>query len=162
PELLAHRFDKIFFTGSTPVGKIVYEAAARHLTPVTLELGGKSPTFVFADADMKLTAKRIAWAKFLNAGQTCIAPDYVLVEKSIEKAFLEALKSEIEGHYSTSELTENYTRIINSKNFDRLHKLIDPDKIYTGGHSNREERLISPTILHPSRFSDEIMKDEIF
>ena len=91
-ELLEHPFNKIFFTGSIPVGKIIYQAAAKHLTPVTLELGGKSPTFVLSDTDIKMTAKRIVWAKFLNAGQTCIAPDYILVDQSIEAPLLEALK----------------------------------------------------------------------
>tara|TARA_R110001583_G_scaffold123082_1_gene274429 strand:+ start:48224 stop:49594 length:1371 start_codon:yes stop_codon:yes gene_type:complete len=162
-ELLEFRFDKIFFTGSTTVGKIIYQAAAKHLTPVTLELGGKSPTFVLADTDIKMTAKRIVWAKFLNAGQTCVAPDYVLVDKSIEEIFLEELKSEIEKHYKNSDaIDENYLRIINTNNFDRLSKLIDPDKIYFGGNSNRDKRFISPTILQDISFEDEIMKDEIF
>jgi len=102
-ELLEYRFDKIFFTGSIPVGKIIYQAAAKHLTPVTLELGGKSPAFVLADTDIKMTAKRIVWAKFLNAGQTCVAPDYVLVDKSIKEIFLKALKSEKEKHHKNSE-----------------------------------------------------------
>ncbi len=162
-ELLEHRFDKIFFTGSIPVGKIIYQAAAKHLTPVTLELGGKSPTFVLADTDIKMTAKRIIWAKFLNAGQTCIAPDYILVDKSIEERFLEALKNEIEEYHQNSEnIDENYLRIINTNNFDRLIKLIDNDKIYFGGKANRNERFISPTILKNISFEDEIMQDEIF
>lgn len=162
-ELLNYSFDKIFFTGSTKVGKIVYQAAAEHLTPVTLELGGKSPTFVFSDTDIKMTAKRIVWAKFLNAGQTCVAPDYILVEKSIETKLLEALKTEIKLKYNiTTDITENYTRIINEKNFDRLSQLIDRDKLYYGGVTNREKRLIFPTILHNITFEDEIMKDEIF
>lgn len=162
-ELLEHRFDKIFFTGSIPVGKIIYQAAAKHLTPVTLELGGKSPTFVLADTDINMTAKRIAWAKFLNAGQTCIAPDYVLVDESIEERFLKALKSEIEKYHKNSEnIDENYSRIINLNNFDRLNKLIDTTKIYFGGNANRNERFISPTILHNISFEDEIMQDEIF
>ncbi len=161
-ELLKHRFDKIFFTGSTVVGKIIYKAAAKHLTPVTLELGGKSPTFVFADTDIKMTAKRIVWAKYLNAGQTCIAPDYILIEKSIEKEFLRALKNEIETHYNNEKLTENYTQIINTVNFDRLQKLIDSDKIFTGGYADKDKRFISPTVLHKVSFEDEIMKDEIF
>ncbi len=162
-ELLKLRFDKIFFTGSTSVGKIVYQAAAEHLTPVTLELGGKSPTFVLEDADIKMTAKRIVWAKFLNAGQTCVAPDYILVEKAIEKKLLEALKTEIEKNYQHKyAISDNYLRIINLKNFERLNGLIDKDKIYIGGHVNKEERFISPTILHDIRFEDPIMKDEIF
>lgn len=162
-ELLEHRFDKIFFTGSIPVGKIIYQAAAKHLTPVTLELGGKSPTFVLADTDIKMTAKRIVWAKFLNAGQTCIAPDYVLVDKSIEERFLEALKNEIkEYHKNTENIEENYLRIINVNNFDRLNKLIDNDRLYFGGKTNRNERFISPTILQNISFEDEVMKVEIF
>ena len=162
-DLLEHRFDKIFFTGSVPVGKIIYQAAAKHLTPVTLELGGKSPTFVFGDVDIKMTVKRIVWAKFLNAGQTCIAPDYILVEKAIEKSFLEEMNREIEEHYKNNEdIDDNYTRIINTNNYDRLSKLIDPDKIYCGGNTNKDNRFISPTILQNISFDDEIMKDEIF
>lgn len=162
-ELLEHRFDKIFFTGSIAVGKIIYQAAAKHLTPVTLELGGKSPTFVLADTDIKMTAKRIVWAKFLNAGQTCIAPDYVLVDKAIEERFLEALINEIENYHKKGEnIGENYVRIINLNNFDRLNKLIDKDKKYFGGTVNRNERFISPTILKNISFEDEIMQDEIF
>ena len=162
-KLLEYRFDKIFFTGSTHVGRIIYQAAAKHLTPVTLELGGKSPTFVLADTDIKMSAKRIVWAKFLNAGQTCVAPDYVLVDKLIELEFLKALKSEIKQHYKNQEdISENYLRIINTNNFDRLIKLIDNDKIFFGGKTNREKRFISPTILQDISFEDKIMKDEIF
>lgn len=162
-EILEYRFDKIFFTGSIPVGRIIYQAAAKHLTPVTLELGGKSPTFVLADTDIKTTAKRIIWAKFLNAGQTCVAPDYVLVDKSIEEKFLVALKSEIEKYPTDSKYQdENYLKIINTKNFDRLNKLINSDKIYFGGNTDRNERFISPTILRNISFKDEVMKDEIF
>jgi aldehyde dehydrogenase (NAD+) len=162
-ELLNYRFDKIFFTGSTAVGKIIYKAAAKHLTPVTLELGGKSPTFVLADTDINMTAKRIVWAKFLNAGQTCVAPDYILVEKSIEEKLLEALKAEIETNYKhQDDISENYLRIVNTKNFDRLNNLIPKQNIYSGGKTNREKNIISPTILNNIRFEDEIMKDEIF
>ena len=162
-ELLEQKFDKLFFTGSTAVGKIVYQAAAKQLIPVTLELGGKSPTFVFADANIKMTAKRIVWAKFLNAGQTCVAPDYVLVEKSIEKKLLEALKDEIKKYYKDSEnKDENYLKIINTNNFDRLTKLLDKDKLYFGGKTNRKERFISPTILQNVSFEDEVMQEEIF
>ncbi|MBU2951358.1 aldehyde dehydrogenase [Tamlana agarivorans] len=162
-ELLKHRFDKIFFTGSTTVGRIIYQAAANHLTPVILELGGKSPTFVLKDTNIQMTAKRIVWAKFLNAGQTCVAPDYILVDKSIEVAFLEALKVEIEKHYKASHSeTPNYLKIINASNFERLMKLIDQYKLYYGGYSNKEERFISPTVLHNVSFEDEVMQDEIF
>lgn len=162
-ELLAQKFDKIFFTGSIPVGKIVYQAAAKNLTPVTLELGGKSPAFVFADADLKMTAKRLVWAKFFNAGQTCVAPDYLLVEKSIEKPLLSALKAEIEERYPKSEqLASNYTQIIDAKNFDRLRQLIEKENVFCGGETNSESRIIFPTILQNTKFSDKIMEDEIF
>jgi aldehyde dehydrogenase (NAD+) len=162
-ELLQQKWDKIFFTGSTPVGKIVYKAAAENLTPVTLELGGKSPTFVLADCNIKITAKRIVWAKFLNAGQTCIAPDYLLVEKSIESELLEALKKEIEEFYPLSEnINENYVQIVNEKNFNRLEQLIPADKIYHGGETNKENRSIAPTLLLNISFEDSIMQDEIF
>ncbi|NVK65117.1 MAG: aldehyde dehydrogenase [Flavobacteriales bacterium] len=162
-ELLNQPFDKIFFTGSIPVGKIVYEAAAKNLTPVTLELGGKSPTFVLQDADLKMTAKRIAWAKFINAGQTCVAPDYILVEKSIEDKFIEALKVELENYpQSSDQFDDNYVKIINTKNFDRLSELIDKEKVCYGGNQNREERFISPTIMKNVSFDDPIMEDEIF
>tara|TARA_R110000868_G_scaffold21785_2_gene90283 strand:+ start:4124 stop:5500 length:1377 start_codon:yes stop_codon:yes gene_type:complete len=161
--LLENRFDKIFFTGSIPVGKIIYKAAAKHLTPVTLELGGKSPTFVLADADLKITAKRIVWSKFINAGQTCISPDYVLVDNHIEQPFLEALKMEIEASFENKQaIGENYLQIINTKNHERLSKLIESGQVYFGGNINQEERFISPTILHNVSFADEVMKDEIF
>jgi aldehyde dehydrogenase (NAD+) len=162
-ELLQQKWDKIFFTGSTPVGKIIYKAAAENLTPVTLELGGKSPTFVLADCNIKITAKRIIWAKFLNAGQTCIAPDYLLVEKRIETELLEALKKEIQEFYPPSKnINENYVQIVNERNFNRLKQLIPNDKIYYGGETNSENRSISPTLLHNISFEDHIMQDEIF
>lgn len=162
-ELLEQKFDKIFFTGSTSVGRVVYEAAAKNLTPVVLELGGKSPTFVMKDCDLKKTVQRIVWAKFLNAGQTCVAPDYVLVEKAIQEKFQSALLAELKkNHLETEEIYENYLRIINEKNFDRLSALIDQNKICYGGKVNRENRFIGPTILNDVTFNDPIMKDEIF
>ena len=162
-ELLKQKFDKIFFTGSTNIGKIIYKAAAENLTPVTLELGGKSPTFILKDCDIKLTAKRIVWAKFLNAGQTCIAPDYLLVEKEIKEKLLAALKIEIELAYPLSNtINENYVQIINDKHFHRLTNLIPKDKIYFGGEQNASERIIQPTLLQNINFEDLIMKEEIF
>lgn len=161
-QLLEHRFDKIFFTGSIPVGKIIYQAAAKHLTPVTLELGGKSPTFVLADSNIKMAARRIVWAKFLNAGQTCVAPDYILAEKSIENELVEALKSEIEKNYSRADESGNYVKIINDKNFDRLEQLIHHDKVFHGAQTHKPDRFIAPTLLKDVSFEDEIMKDEIF
>ena len=160
-DLLSQKFDKIFFTGSTAVGKIVYEAAAKNLTPVTLELGGKSPVFVLEDCNLKMTVKRLVWAKFLNAGQTCIAPDYVLVHESVEKEFLNLVKSEIEKEHLSID-NGNYTQIINQKNFNRLEALIDSKKVFTGGQTNASNRVIEPTVLQNVTFIDNIMKDEIF
>lgn len=162
-ELLNFRFDKLFFTGSTSVGKIVAKAAAEHLTPVTLELGGKSPCLVFADADLKISAQRIVWGKFLNAGQTCIAPDYLLVEESIYQPLLEELKNQIDNIIGPNPLeSESYVRIINQKHVQRLKKLIDPQKLFTGGQVIETENYIEPTILKDVSFTDEIMKEEIF
>jgi len=159
--LLEQKFDKIFFTGSVPVGKIVYQAAAKQLTPVTLELGGKSPTIVWHDANIKVSAKRIAWAKFLNAGQTCIAPDYLLVHQHIYNDFLQALKEEIKQSNFALE-NGNYVQIINQKNFNRLIEMMDKEKIFTGGNFNAEKRLIEPTILYNVDFKHISMQDEIF
>ena len=160
-ELLKQKFDKIFFTGSTPVGKIIYKAAAEQLTPVTLELGGKSPAFVTASANITMTAKRLVWGKFLNAGQTCIATDYVMVDKAVEAKFLEACKREIEKANYAFE-NNNYVQIINDKNFERLASLINTDKVYYGGNTDASQRYIQPTILHNVGFEDPVMQDEIF
>jgi aldehyde dehydrogenase (NAD+) len=162
-QLLENRFDKLFFTGSVAVGKIIYEKAAKHLTPVTLELGGKSPCFVLEDCAIQLSVKRIVWSKFLNAGQTCIAPDYILVDEKIKIQFLEVLVKEIDQFYSNWEqIPENYVQIINEKHLLRLEQLIDPKKVYYGGKIIREKRLISPTILDKVNWEDLVMEDEIF
>ncbi|MCO5260920.1 MAG: aldehyde dehydrogenase [Crocinitomicaceae bacterium] len=159
--LLEERFDKIFFTGSTSVGKIVYQAAAKYLTPVTLELGGKSPAFVTESCNIAMAAKRLTWAKYLNAGQTCIAPDYVLVHQSIEQQFIEAIKNEInQAKYTIN--NKNYVQIINKHHFQRLIRLIDSSKIAHGGNFDENERVIEPTILSNVNFSDAIMQEEIF
>lgn len=160
-ELLNNKFDKIFFTGSVPVGKIVYQAAAKHMTPVTLELGGKSPAIVAADCDLDVTVKRLVWAKFLNAGQTCIAPDYIYVDAKIENIFLAKLEAEIERSAFSLE-NGNYVRIINDRNVKRLANLIDPSKIYFGGKINEKERIIEPTILISCNFECPSMQEEIF
>lgn len=162
-ELLEHRFDKIFFTGSISVGKLIYQAAAKHLTPVTLELGGKSPTFVFSDCDIKMTARRIAWAKFFNAGQSCVAPDYILVEKNIKENFLNALFKELDKYpKSYQDFSDHYTRIISAKTFNQLCELIDSAMVCYGGTTDIDARFISPTVLKNVSFDDRIMKDEIF
>jgi aldehyde dehydrogenase (NAD+) len=161
-EILQEHFDKIFFTGGSVIGKIVYETAAKHLTPVTLELGGKNPAIIMSDCDIEVTAKRIIWGKFFNAGQTCVAPDYLLVHSSIEKRLLNELKRLLTAHYSTTLIGDNFMAIVNKRHFERLQKLIDPDKIFFGGTTNMEQRFISPTILHNVTFDDEIMKEEIF
>jgi aldehyde dehydrogenase (NAD+) len=160
-DLLAQKFDKIFFTGSAAVGRIVYEAAAKNLTPVTLELGGKSPLLIAADANIKICAKRLVWGKFLNAGQTCIAPDYVMVHKSIENPLLEAMKAEIEAT-KFSQANQNYTQIISEKHLDRLVTLIRKENIYTGGGYDRANRFLEPTILTGITLNDPVMDEEIF
>jgi len=161
-EILKQKFDYIFFTGGTNIGKIVYEAAAKHLTPVTLELGGKNPAFVLPDCNITTCAKRIVWGKLLNAGQTCVAVDYLLVHSSIEKRLLDEMKRVLEQHYPTDANAENYTAIVDERHFNRIQKMIDPDKVYYGGKSDKKRLFIPPTILHNVTFDDEVMKDEIF
>lgn len=162
-ELLNQPFDKIFFTGSTRVGKIVMKAAAQHLSDVTLELGGKSPTFILPDANLNVTAKRIAWGKFLNSGQTCIAPDYILIHKSVKDKFLALLVKHIETIHKKEYIdNEAYVTIINEQHFNRLTGLVEKDKIYYGGNFDLKNLVISPTILHGITFNDKIMEDEIF
>lgn len=170
-KLLSQRFDYIFFTGSVRVGKIVMEAASKNLTPLTLELGGKSPVFIDESFDIKLAAKRIAWGKFLNNGQTCIAPDYVLVHESRKLALIEELKAVIREHYGEN-IKENpdYGRIINEKQTERLAKILesDEDLVVFGGDFDVEQRYIAPTLLdlgklgYASVSESVAMADEIF
>ena len=159
--ILKLRFDKIFFTGSPRVGKIVYKAAAEHLTPVTLELGGKSPAFVTEKADLQIAARRIVWGKFINAGQTCVAPDYLYVAENIKAKFLKVLIEEIKKRNYTDNV-DHYCKIINERNFDRLEKMIDREKVVFGGETNREKRYISPTVLDNVTWEDAVMQEEIF
>lgn len=159
--LLEQKFDTIFFTGSVPVGRIVYQAAAKQLTPVTLELGGKSPAFVTENCNLNMSVKRLVWAKFLNAGQTCIAPDYVLVHQSVKHAFLNALTEEIRQSDFKIE-NGNYVQIINERNGERLAALLGQNTIHFGGTYNRETRYFEPTVLADSSFDDSIMQEEIF
>lgn len=161
--LLKYKFDKIFFTGSNAVGRIVYQAAAKNMTPVTLELGGKSPAFVLSDCNVKMAAKRIVWAKFLNAGQTCVAPDYIIVEKSVEERLFKALVSELKKYPEDSTVSSaNYLKIINEKNFDRLNGLIIDEKVFYGGIRDRKKLFISPTLMKNISFNDVVMQEEIF
>ncbi len=164
-ELLDLEFDYIFFTGSVGVGKIVMEKASKNLTPITLELGGKSPTIVDDDVDLKLACKRIAWGKFLNAGQTCVAPDYILVSEGIHNKFIETMKDTISEFYSDNiKQNKDYSRIVNDKHMTRLANIleVDKDKIVLGGDIDFNTRYISPTILDNVNDNDEVMKDEIF
>ena len=160
-EILKLKFDKIFFTGSTKVGKIVYEAAAKNLTPVILELGGKSPVIVTSEANFEVSAKRIVWGKFLNSGQTCVAPDYILVDEKVKDSFLDSLKSYIQK-FNYQPDSEHYTRIINDRNFDRLINLIDQEKVFFGGKYDAAKRFIEPTIMNNVTWDDAVMQEEIF
>lgn len=159
--LLEQRFDKIFFTGSAHVAKIISAAAAKNLTPVTLELGGKSPAIVSKHANLKVAAKRIVWGKFLNAGQTCIAPDYVYVHEDVKQELLRHTKEYL-NKFNYKEDSEHYTRIISEKHFDRLVGLIDGEKVIYGGDTIREKRFFEPTLLDNITWKDKIMEEEIF
>lgn len=162
-ELLQQKFDRIFFTGSTAIGKIVMAAAAKHLTPVTLELGGKSPCIVDTNIDLECTARRIVWGKFINAGQTCIAPDYILVDRKIKQDLLANIKRYIQEFYSDNPATSpDYARIINQKQFFRLTNLLQAGEIIIGGETDAEERYIAPTVIDRILPEDAIMQEEIF
>lgn len=159
--LLEEKFDYIFFTGSTSVGKLVMEKAARHLTPVSLELGGKSPCIVDETADLKVAARRIAFGKLLNAGQTCVAPDYVLVQKDVESRFLEYLKQSIEAFLPGNNYSD-FPFIVNQHHYNRLMGLMEGQDIYCGGSSEPENRRIHPTVLHNVEPGAPVMQEEIF
>ncbi|WP_297439102.1 aldehyde dehydrogenase [uncultured Clostridium sp.] len=162
-EILDFDYDYIFFTGSIKVGKIVMRAAAEKLTPVTLELGGKSPCIVDEDAKIGLAARRIVWGKLLNCGQTCVAPDYIYVHKSIKDKFLVALKDEIITQYGDDvQKSPDYVRMVNEREFDRVLSYINNEKIYFGGKSDKSDLYIEPTILDGVTFEDDVMGGEIF
>lgn len=164
PEMVEKfRFDHIFFTGSVPVGKKIMQAAARHLTPVTLELGGKSPCIIDADVNMDVAAKRLAWAKFWNAGQTCVAPDYLLVHESIKETFLERLKQSITAFFGTdASSSEDYGHIVNSRRLHTLQEYLGRGKVIFGGKSDESILYMEPTLVEGIEPEDPIMQEEIF
>jgi aldehyde dehydrogenase (NAD+) len=162
-DLLNQKFDYIFFTGSTTVGKIVMEKASKNLTPISLELGGKSPTIVTKDIDIDLAAKRIIFGKLINVGQTCVAPDYILADESIKEELIKKLIYHIENFYGNKPIENSaYGKIINEKHFKRLLNLISNQEIVYGGDSNKETLQIGPTILNNVKSDDPVMQEEIF
>ena len=161
--LLGEKFDYIFFTGSQSVGKEVMRKAAEHLTPVTLELGGKSPCIVEKSANLKLAARRIVFGKYLNCGQTCVAPDYIYCDTSVKDALLKELRHQIRKQFGKQPLNNvNYGKIINEKHFQRICSLIDPSKVVVGGETNQERLQIAPTVMDHVTFQDAVMGQEIF
>ncbi len=163
PLIENHRLDHIFFTGSIAAGKEITKMAAKELTPVTLELGGKSPTIVHNDADIDSAAKRITWAKFFNMGQTCLAPDYLLVHSSVKDELIERIKFYIEEFYGNKKIrSDNLGRIINEKRFDKLVGYLKQGNILEGGNYNRSDLFIEPTLIDAVNIQDSIMEEEIF
>lgn len=162
-ELLNQRFDYIFFTGGVTVGKLVMEKASVHLTPVTLELGGKSPCIIDNTCNLKLAAKRLVFGKYLNCGQTCVAPDYILVDKKVKDEFINQVKIQIEKMFGKEPLDNpDYGKIINQKHFDRINGLIDSKKVVFGGKSNDKTLQIEPTVMDYVTADDAVMQEEIF
>ena len=162
-ELLAQRFDHIFYTGNGTVGRIVMRAAAEHLTPVTLELGGKSPTIVDRSADLDVAARRITWAKFVNSGQTCVAPDYVLAHRSIADELVAKISSAITDFYGNDLATsKDYSRIISSRHFDRLVQMLGSGTVAVGGQHRAADRFLAPTVLVDVKPDAPVMQEEIF
>ncbi len=160
--LLKERFDYIFYTGSTKVGKIVMEAAAKHLTPVTLELGGKSPCIVHEDAKLELAAKRIVFGKFINAGQTCVAPDYLYVHRSVKQQLIDSLKQQIEIMHGERIKAGEFTHVVSEQHLNRLISYLDGKKVAYGGSYDKHKLLFEPTILTEVTWEDTVMQDEIF
>ena len=160
--LLEEKWDKIFFTGSKAVGRTVLEKASKHLTPCTLELGGKSPVIVDQEAKIEIAARRIVFGKFLNCGQTCVAPDYVFVHKAVKNDFVEAVLRQVKGQFGDYLDNKDYGRIINEKHFDRIAGLIDPAKVVYGGRLEKSLRKIEPTVMTGVTPEDAVMQQEIF
>ncbi|MFM2433020.1 MAG: hypothetical protein RLZZ511_4234 [Cyanobacteriota bacterium] len=161
--LLAEKFDHIFFTGGTEIGRIVMAAAAKHLTPVTLELGGKSPCIVDAEVNLEVAAKRIVWGKFINAGQICIAPDYLLVDRRIKTELLALIKQNIQAFYGENPIASpDFCRIISDRHFQRLAGFLDNGNVVIGAQTDAAQRYIAPTVLDNVTWDDPVMQDEIF
>jgi len=161
--LLKQKFDHIFFTGSPKVGSIVMESAARNLTPITLELGGKSPCIVHSDANINIAVKRIVFGKFMNAGQTCVAPDYVMIHKHVKKEFIDKIKQRIIRLYgSDASMSPDFGRIVNEQQHNRIVSLIDQEKVIVGGSFNKKDRFIAPTVMNNVTLKDNVMNEEIF
>jgi len=161
--LLREKFDKIFFTGGTAIGKLVMTAAARHLTPVTLELGGKSPCIVAADAPVELTARRIVWGKFMNAGQTCVAPDFLLADRRIAPSLVAAMRDVLRSFYGEDpQRGADYGRIVNERHFARLESMLDDGVILCGGRTDAADHYIAPTIMGDVSWDSPVMREEIF
>ncbi|WP_273568978.1 aldehyde dehydrogenase [Maribacter halichondriae] len=162
-QLLSEKWDYIFFTGSTRVGQIVYESAAKHLTPVTLELGGKNPCIVDETAAIEIAAKRIAWGKFLNAGQTCIATDYILVHNSVKEKLVDALKESITSFYGENvENSTDYARTVNKKHYSGLKEMLKGEEILFGGQYNDADNYLAPTLVNEPKMDGKLMEGEIF
>ena len=162
-QLLNLRWDYIFFTGSVEVGKIIAKAASKHLTPCTLELGGKNPCIVDSTANLKLSAKRLVWGKFLNAGQTCIAPDFILAHESIKSKLIDLLITEIKKAYGINpEISKSYPRIVNSNNFERLKAILKGEIILYGGETNSDDNYFAPTLIDSPVSNSKLMQKEIF
>ncbi|KAM5306310.1 aldehyde dehydrogenase family 3 member A2 [Glossophaga mutica] len=162
-ELLKQRFDHIFYTGNTAVGKIVMQAAAKHLTPVTLELGGKSPCYIDKDCDLDIACRRIAWGKYMNCGQTCIAPDYILCEPSLQNQVVQKIKDNVKEFYGENiKESPDYERIVNLRHFKRILSLLEGQKIAFGGDTDEATRYIAPTILTDVDPETKVMQEEIF
>lgn len=160
--LLAERYDYIFFTGGETTGRVVMQAAAKYLTPLTLELGGKSPCIVLASADLRLTARRIVWGKLINAGQTCIAPDYLLVESAVKEELIVRIREEIVRMYGDTRTSPDYPRIINKEQYDRLVSYLSQGTVIIGGATKSDERFIEPTLIAPTSLDVPLMKEEVF
>ncbi len=162
-ELLTERFDSIFYTGNGRIGRVVLEAAARHLTPVTLELGGKSPVYVDDTVDLRVVARRVAWSKYMNAGQTCVAPDYVLATPAVADRLVEHLAQAVRELYGPDPAeSADYGRIVNERHFDRLVALLPPEPAAVGGERDRDRRYLAPTVLADADRDSAVMREEIF